>query len=152
MLPTRIRAATARVLRRANARALAFDLVLRRLAEEERMRLPGDDLAAALRDDDTLVLLEHPAPLAGLPLIVHEATAKYHAVLGATGVALAVVDTGELPGRTDEPDMFGQLAAPLFQAWRNAGADCALRSEIAAALTGLWTLARTTGPLQTLTR
>ncbi len=139
MQPTRIRSAAMRVLRRGTCRALALADLARILADEERITISVDALAASLRGDDALVLLETPHPIEALPLLVHESAPAYHQALSARAGCHAVVHAEERPFE-NMPGAFDAMAAPLLHAWRAAPADDPLRTEIATALGGLFAL------------
>lgn len=139
MQPTRIRSAAMRVLRRGTSRVLPLADLARILADEERITISVDALAASLRGDDALVLLETPHPIEALPLLVHESAPAYHQALSGRAGCHAVVHAEERPFE-DAPDAFDAMAAPLLRAWRETAADDPLRTEIATALGGLFAL------------
>lgn len=151
MANSRIRSAAARVLRRAPTRTLTLDDLSRRIAEEERISMTPDALVAALRDHDSIVLLERISPLGTLPMLVHEHAPAYDHALGCAHGCYAVIDARERDG-SEPSTIFDTLAAPLLQVWRDASANALLRGEIADALGGLFSLVPTIDDAQARVR
>ena len=139
MQPTRIRNAAARVLGRGTRRALDLHDLARILADEERIQLSPEALAATLRGADSLVVLEPADPIALLPLAVREAAPAYSRALCGAPQRCTVLDAQQR-SHQEPATLFDALAAPLLQVWREAGADAPLRAELTGTLAALHAL------------
>lgn len=139
MQPTRIRNAAARVLGRGTRRTLDLHDLARILADEERIQLSPDALAATLRGADSVVVLEPADPIALLPLAVREAAPAYARALHGAPQRCTVLDAQQRP-HLEPATLFDAFAAPLLQVWREAGNDAPLRTELTNALAALHAL------------
>lgn len=139
MQPSRIRNAAARVLGRGTRRTLDLQDLARILADEERIQVSPDTLAATLRDTDSVVVLEPADPIAQLPLAVREVVPVYSRALCGAPQRCTVLDAQQRP-HVEPASLFDALAAPLLHVWREAGNDARLRAELTGALAALHAL------------